>query len=221
MDKTFDHHIHIGRFRDIFYDYKYVFDFLGQNGVKKAICSHLTPCFTNYNCGISFYDLMLENVKNAKEYADKINLKVQFYYWVDPVIITGGMPLSDVLKTKLFEGFKLHPRFSNLTEEIINKVFETANDNNLPILIHTGVDSIDEPMQFEKYFKKYNKVKVQLAHCKEPKSIIELFSKYSQLIGDTAFCSQDSLASICDAGFESRMVFGSDFPINEYFKNIR
>ena len=65
----------------------------------------------------------------------------------------------------------------------------------------------------------FPEVKVHLAHCKDPEPIIQLFSKYKNLVGDTAFCPQDSYEAICKAGFKDRMFFGTDFPISHWYEH--
>lgn len=103
---------------------------------------------------------------------------------------------------------------------MLAEIFSFAEKQNLPIYIHTGVSEHDEPMQFEKWIRDFQKVKVDLAHCKDPKPIIELFSKYKNLVGDTAFCPLDSYKAICDAGFKDRMFFGTDFPITHWYEHL-
>ena len=74
----------------------------------------------------------------------------------------------------------------------------------------------DRPYLFESWFKQFPDVEVHLAHCKDSAPIIDLFTKYKNLFGDTAFCPTDSYGEICDAGFKNRMFFGSDFPITHF-----
>ena len=58
-----------------------------------------------------------------------------------------------------------------------------------------------------------------VAHCKDSAPIIELFSKYKNLYGDTAFCPKDSFDAICKAGFEDRMFYGTDFPVTHWYEH--
>ena len=101
----------------------------------------------------------------------------------------------------------------------LTEIFKFADFYNLPIYIHTGCSECDQPLQFERWFKYFPKVEVHLAHCKDPKPIITIFSKYKNIYGDTAFCPSDSYNAICKAGFKERMLFGTDFPITHYFNN--
>ena len=94
-----------------------------------------------------------------------------------------------------------------------------AEKENYEIYFHTGCSEKDNPLLFEKWFHDFPKVKVHLAHCKDPEPIIKLFSKYKNLVGDTAFCPQDSYEAICKAGFKDRMFFGTDFPISHWYEH--
>ena len=103
--------------------------------------------------------------------------------------------------------------------DLLTKVFEFAEKKNYEIYFHTGCSETDNPLNFEKWFVEYPQVKVHLAHCKDPEPIIELFSKCENLVGDTAFCPQDSYEAICKAGFKDRMFFGTDFPISHWYEH--
>ena len=75
------------------------------------------------------------------------------------------------------------------------------------------MDTVDSPKRFEEYFSKYKNVKFVLAHCKESATIIELFKKYPNVYGDTAFCPKESYDLISKMGFKNRLQYGTDFPI--------
>ena len=94
-----------------------------------------------------------------------------------------------------------------------------AGKENYEIYFHTGCSERDNPLLFENWFSDFPKVKVHLAHCKDPEPIIHLFSKYKNLVGDTAFCPEDSYKKIYEAGFKDRMFFGTDFPISHWYEH--
>ena len=124
------------------------------------------------------------------------------------------------MKEVPYKGFKLHPRGNHwdLTDKktfnLAENVFSYANKHNLHILIHCGDDDFENPRLFEVFIAKYPNVKVQLAHCKPLEDTLYMLEKYSNTICDTAFVSEAVQNQIIAAGFESRMVYGSDFPIS-------
>ena len=58
-----------------------------------------------------------------------------------------------------------------------------------------------------------------LAHCKDVEGVIDIFKKYKNVYGDTAFSSKRTCNEIFKAGFRNRMLFGTDFPITHWFES--
>ncbi len=216
-----DWHVHIGPYFDEYYDFHDVFQILKNNGVTEAVVAYLTPKFDDEKNAIDFYHAVAEELKEARLFAQAIGLKVDFLYWADPLVLK-SIPLEDVFSEFDYQGIAVHPLLHAWTKAYPNlliHIFRFAQKNSLPIFIHTGVSEADEPIQFEKWFCDFQDVEVHLAHCKDSKPIIQLFSKYKKLFGDTAFCPKDSYDEICKAGFKERMFFGSDFPITHWYKH--
>ena len=235
----FDHHTHIGLYYKTYYDFHDVFLALKNNGVAQTTTAYLTPRFNDEKNALDFFYAVQEELKEAKAFAEKIGLKVNFLYWADPLVLKNiklekiwGIKEMVVSRasttagsgttTAKYFGIALHPIIHAWTKdfpEILTDIFRFAQNQNIPIFLHTGVSENDEPLQFEKWFSAFPEVKVRLAHCKDSKAIIKLFTKYENLTGDTAFCPKDSLDAICRAGFENRMFFGTDFPITHWFEH--
>ena len=218
-----DFHIHIGQFNELFYDYHDVFTVLKLSDVSEITLAYLTPKFDSQKNAVEFYHAVVNELKNAKEYAFTIGLSVNFLYWADPLVLETGISLTQVFQEFPYFGIALHPvlhEWSSLHKKKTDRIFRFASLHNLPIFLHTGVSERDTPLQFEKWFSEFPEVEVHLAHCKDPQPIIELFSKYTNLVGDTAFCPSDSYNEICDAGFRNRMFFGTDFPITHYYEQF-
>ena len=220
-----DIHTHIGQFHNTYYDFHDVFKALKNNGVIETTFAYLTPLFTDSAPAIEFYKVMTEETKEALSFAEEIGLKVNPLYWIDPMVLFGGFTLESILKDLDYEGLVVHPFLNdwNPADEkrsnLLTQVFQFAKQNNYGIYFHTGCSPTDNPLNFEKWFIEFPEVKVHLAHCKDPKPIIHLFSKCKNLVGDTAFCPEDSYKAICKAGFKNRMFFGTDFPISHWYQD--
>ena len=223
-----DFHTHIGPYYDSYYDFKDVFSALKNNGVEKIVCVYLTPKFSLKNDAFEYYKAVLEELKQAHCFAKEINLKVDFLHWADPLLLKTEIHLAQIFEDffnaigENYSGIALHPGLHNWSNEYsleLTRIFEFAKEKHVPLFIHTGVSEYDDPLQFEKWFRDFPEVKVHLAHCKDPEPIIQLFSKYSNLVGDTAFCPKDSYKAICDASFKDRMFFGTDFPISHWYEH--
>lgn len=225
-----DFHTHIGPYYEAYYDFKDVFSALKNNGIESIVCAYLTPKFSEGKDALKYYKAVLEELKQAHFFAKKIDLKVDFLHWADPLLFKDKISLSQIFEDffaaagEHYSGIALHPGLHNWSNEHcleLTKIFEFAKDNSIPLFIHTGVSECDEPLQFEKWFAEFPEVKVQLAHCKNTEQILYLFSKYENLVGDTAFCPQDSYETICEAGFKDRMFFGTDFPITHWYEHFK
>lgn len=219
-----DIHTHIGQFYDTKYDYHNIFKALKNNGITKTTFAYLTPLFTESKTAIEFYKTMTEETKEAVDFAKEIGLKVNPLYWIDPMVLLGGITLETIMKDLNYKGLVVHPFLNdwNPSDEkranLLTQVFQFASKKGYEIYFHTGCSQTDNPLLFEKWFAVFPEVKVHLAHCKDPEPIIQLFSKYSNLVGDTAFCPQDSYEAICETGFKERMFFGTDFPITHWYQ---
>ena len=220
-----DIHTHIGQFKQTYYDYHNVFSALRNNGICRTTFAYLTPLFTETSAAIEFYKAMTEETIEAVAFAKKIGLKVNPLYWIDPMVLFGGITLESILNDLDYKGLVVHPFLNdwNPSDEkranLLTQIFEFAEKKNYEIYFHTGCSERDNPLNFEKWFVEYPQVKVHLAHCKDPEPIIKLFSKCKNLVGDTAFCPQDSYEAICKAGFKDRMFFGTDFPISHWYQH--
>lgn len=221
-----DIHTHIGQFNQTKYDFHNIFKALKNNGVDETTFAYLTPLFTDSAPAIAFYKAMTEETKEAVEFAKEIGLKVNPLYWIDPMVLLGGISLESIMKDLNYKGLVVHPFLNDWNPndknraKLLTQVFEYAEQSNFEIYFHTGCSEKDNPLQFEKWFADFPQVKVHLAHCKDPEPIIQLFSKHKNLVGDTAFCPQDSYKAICDAGFKDRMFFGTDFPITHWYEHL-
>lgn len=184
-----DIHTHIGQFYQTKYDFHNIFKALKKNGVDETTFAYLTPLFIESAPAIDFYKAMTEETKEALSFAEEIGLKVNPLYWIDPMVLFGGITLESILKDLDYIGLVVHPFLNdwNPADEkhsnLLTQVFQIAKQNNYDIYFHTGCSPTDNPLNFEKWFVEYPEVKVHLAHCKDPKPIIHLFSKCKNLVG--------------------------------------
>lgn len=216
-----DIHTHIGQFRNTYYDFHDVFNSLKNNGIAETTLAYLTPKIEDKKAAVEFYYAVIEELKEAESFAEKIGLKVNILYWADPLVLM-SKNLDLIFSEFAYKGIALHPVIHNWTKDfpdLLSEIFRFADNHKTEIYIHTGVSECDEPLQFEKWFIEFPEVKVHLAHCKATDAVIELFSKYKNLVGDTAFCPKDSYDAICKAGFKDRMFFGTDFPISHWYEH--
>lgn len=217
--KTHDFHTHIGQYWNTYYDWHDVFSCLKANGISGTTCAYLTPKFDDMKTSVEFHHAVVEEWYTALKFASSIKLEVKPLWWADPLVLRSGLSVSDAFFELPFAGIALHPRLHDWTKEnssLTDAIFEFAKGQDIPLFIHTGLSEDDSPYLFEPWFKKLPEVEAHLAHCRDSEAIIDLFSKYPKLLGDTAFCPDESYDAICKAGFSERMLYGTDFPITHY-----
>ncbi|MBQ9283335.1 MAG: amidohydrolase family protein [Treponema sp.] len=217
--KTHDFHTHIGQYWNTYYDWHDVFSCLKANGISGTTCAYLTPKFDDMKTAVEFHHAVVEEWHTALKFASSIKLEVKPLWWADPLVLRSGLSVSGAFFELPFAGIALHPRLHDWTKEnssLTDAIFEFAKGQDIPLFIHTGLSEDDSPYLFEPWFKKFPEVEAHLAHCRDSEAIIDLFSKYPKLLGDTAFCPDESYDAICKAGFSERMLYGTDFPITHY-----
>lgn len=232
IDKTFDHHIHIGQWKKEYFSAKTVFSALKKQGLRDCNFMSTTSCTPlhpdNKEEIISLYEKVLDEVSKALKIAGEMNFEAHAFYWIVPLFHLSGITFEQVFsELPEYFGLKIHPRSHNWNPaiperaDLLNQTFGFAEKHNLPIILHTGDSLEDSPCLYEEWYKKYPKVNVTLAHCKNLSEVLYLFENYPQINGDTACIPQNNLEYLIKNGYENRLVYGSDFPINETFNLIK
>lgn len=228
--EIFDNHIHIGRFFDIYYDAKTVFKILKDAGVIGFMYSSTTSGETvdAKDAALQLYQKIKEEIIDAQKTAAFLNLNSFPLYWIIPLVhrFLPELTLEKVMSEAPYKGFKLHPRANiwdisePFTRALAESAFIYADQKKLPILIHTGPD-IDRADLFEPFFRLCTNGKIILAHCRPLDTTLRLLAEYDNVFCDTAFVPPEIVKQINESGFKSKVLFGSDFPITDYFNNNR
>jgi hypothetical protein len=216
-----DIHIHVGQFKEIYYAAKDVFDavFAGgiACGIDRLVFSSTTSCVE----GVLYGAVAAEIEAALKLYGPE---KTTPLLWFIPAYIEHGMNIEQVMGDLPYQGFKLHPLSNNWDFEnpdhikALRKAFDYAAQNKLPVLIHTGEGDVQSPDRFQSFFGLYPTVQFILAHSRPAETTITMLRKYDNVYCDSSFAPEEGLQKIAAAGFASRMLFGSDFPITYYFR---
>ena len=224
INTTFDHHVHIGQWKEEYFSAEQVFLHLQQKEKTGCIFMSTTSCaplhFDNKKEIYNLYEKVRDEIILAANTAHEINFIARPYYWVVPLFHISGISLEKVFNEfPKYCGLKIHPLSHNWNPEekeraeLLTTVFEFAQTRSLPIILHTGISQKDSPCVYEKWFKTFPSVKVTLAHSRNLSEVKYLFDNYPQLNGDTAFIPQENLDYFISNGYGHRLVYGSDFPI--------
>jgi predicted TIM-barrel fold metal-dependent hydrolase len=211
-----DNHIHIGYFYETYYNPEEILQTVLDAGIEKCLYSSTSSCITE----IKYQQIEKEIEDTAKHFDPEI---MQPLLWYVPDYIRQGLTIGKPVENLPYKGIKLHPRANkwDLNDkqhlDCLHSLFGFANDNHLPVLIHTGEDDFENPNFFEPFFAEYKKANTILAHCRPMNKTLEMFKKYDHVKGDTAFVSHENIQSIIDNGYKDRLLTGTDFPITHYF----
>jgi predicted TIM-barrel fold metal-dependent hydrolase len=212
-----DAHVHIGQFNEIWYEAELVIQTVLQAGVEKVAFSSTTSCrdYVNYSEVEKEISTLLSRYKCDSQ-------KINPLLWYNPDYHNQGLGIEKAMQTLPYCGIKIHPRAHNWdisdkkTLSILDELFGYADQNKLPVCIHTGYDKIDEADKFSQFFPKYPHAKIVLAHCRPRDQVLQLLLDNNNLFFDTAFvdCKEVAFFFLRDLG--SRIILGSDFPITHY-----
>ncbi|GHV64577.1 hypothetical protein FACS1894199_03170 [Bacteroidia bacterium] len=211
-----DHHVHIGQFNDVYYIPTDILRIVVDAGIEKCYYSSTSSC----KVGVTLGEIEKEIIDCTKQFSPDT---MQPLLWYMPDYIRQGITVDKAFANIPYRGIKLHPRSHrwNLHDskhlDCLHSLFGFADIHRLPITIHTGEDEYEWPCFFEQFFDKYKNANSILAHCRPLDKAIEMFKKYPQLKGDTAFVSKENIQTIINRGFKERLLTGSDFPITHYF----
>jgi hypothetical protein len=214
-----DSHIHIGQFYDTYYDPCEIIRIVMDSGMEGLIFSSTTSCVDNIS-----YTKVEREITGLFSHVPWSAEIVKPYLWYIPAYAAQGVSPETAMANMPYKGIKLHPlaHHWDLGDKkmvsILHSLFDYADQHNLPFLIHTGHSGVDAADTFSTFFSEYPEVKVTLAHCRPLDKTIGMMQKHENVYCDTAFVEEGSIRQIIEAGFASRIVSGSDFPITHYYR---
>jgi predicted TIM-barrel fold metal-dependent hydrolase len=215
-----DNHIHIGQFKEIYYDPVQIIQIVMEKCADGLCFSSTTTCKENvtYTEVENEIDCALAHIAWPPE-------TVRPFLWYIPSFIEKGIDIEKAAKNLPYKGVKLHPLAhqwdldDKKTVNVLHEIFNYAGENKLPVLIHTGHSGIDAAGVFSRFFPLYPNTKYILAHCRPLDEAVIFMNNYPNVYGDTAFLPEADLRKIVEKGLSNKMVLGSDFPISNYFRN--
>ena len=205
-----DAHAHIGKDRDgHLINEKSLIESMKSLGINKAIVFPLNePAPRNFSRP---NDRVLNLFKNYPEqviHFFRINPKLKWEKEFDKRLSQG------------FKGVKLHQRSQafEIASYSVMDVYEKAQENNLPVLVHTGfgLSNIADDIKF--VVKSFPKLKLILGHSAfvDLESTIKKVGTKENVFFETSALSIFSLLELLNSIDSSRIVFGSDAPYYDF-----
>jgi predicted TIM-barrel fold metal-dependent hydrolase len=214
-----DNHVHIGQFEDVFYNPLEVADVIMSAGMEGFSFSSTSSCIDDVQYGTVEKEIsgMLSGMPYAHE-------AIVPYFWYIPDYIKQGITIKNASGVIPYRGIKVHPYAHNWDFEnpehldSLYSLFDYADNNKLPVLIHTGHSGVDSADRFQRFFSEYKSVKFTLAHCRPLDSTLKMLEQYANIYCDTAFVPAEDIQTIINRGFKRKIIFGADFPITHFWQ---
>ena len=129
-------------------------------------------------------------------------------------------PDFKILDGGLFEGVKIHELETPWVKERpkdLDRILSVLEERDVPVQFHSGEDEGCYPHEILPFAKRHPKLRIDFAHCRPYKEMIQCLKECPNLFTDTAFMPPEYYAELVAAGVESQVMFGTDLPIQGGF----
>ncbi len=202
-----DAHIHIGRFRDLYFDPVKVAADMISFGIEKWIVSS-----TTLSEGVGSFDDSLREIDSMESAAPGRTIP---FLWVTPEMVNNLEYYID----RRFYGMKIHARAQHWSSngDAIQEVAKTAAKKNIPLMLHTGGDENCDAGAYLDLCCSNPSVQFILAHGRPVDQALRILDECPNTVVDTAFMPIEDLVMLVENGKGGRILFGSDYPLQQVF----
>ena len=195
---------------DFYYEPKVVAEVLKLCGVDEFI-------FSSISC--QRHVTIAEVEREARETQAAFGPGAHPFFWVTGPFYDDD-PDFKILDKGLFEGVKIHeletPWVKERTKDL-DRILSVLEDRDVPVQFHSGEDTGCFPRELLPFAKRHPKLRIDFAHCRPYKEMLECLKECPNLFTDTAFFDPEHYPEIVAAGVESQVLFGTDLPIQGGF----
>lgn len=209
-----DNHVHVGWYSDGYHSPKEVWQSEVDAGIDEIVVSSTSTC-------AELYKLV---IKEMRELIHVGGSRIHPVLWITPRMMkTWGIRYMLHSRIK-WEGIKMHWEAHHewyYNNKLVEQAMEKVRLLNVPLLLHTGKFKECEANVFVPLFEKYPDITFVLAHGSPIDETISILKKYDNVYVDTAFMNVEDIQTIIAERLISRILFGTDAPINlVYYKDI-
>ena len=206
-----DLHVHIGQFYDRYFSPEYVVDLMASLNIERYAVSSTTVCEENYAKVLAEFS-RLQFI--AKE-------RVIPVFWITPQMIDTGK-LSVFLESGIvWKCLKVHPQICpqawHSDSRYFQEVVKLARSLRIPILIHTGEVAGCESSRFSSIIRSNADINFILAHGRPASEAMQILSLCCNVWIDTAFMETETIVEFVNAGFNDRVLWGTDMCIPQHY----
>lgn len=221
VNQVCDAHVHVGRFYrmthaetfdrdDFYYEPKVVAEVLKSCGVNEFI-------FSSISCQ---QQVPIEDVKReARETCAAFGPGAHPFYWVTGPFYDDD-PDFRILDEGLFEGVKIHELETPWVKERpkdLDRMLSVLEERSVPVQFHAGEGEGCAPHELLPFALRHPKLRIDFAHCRPYREMIDCLKRCPNLFTDTAFMPAEYYPELVAAGVEHQVMFGTDFPIQGGF----
>lgn len=209
-----DNHIHTGWFKGHYYSAQYVWNEIQSTGIDRVAISSLS------SVSQGFHKIAIREIKEMQRLGKD---RIIPLLWVCPNMFKpkGEYVLRELLHSGIdWQGIKIHyymhPEWQR-NKALASKAFALARQMQLPILAHTGGSLESDAGVFLEIARANSDVTIILAHGRPIEEAVEVLQNCPNTMVDTAFMPMEDQKKLVDTGFASRLLFGTDIPINKFY----
>ena len=143
------------------------------------------------------------------------------FYWVTGPFYDAD-PDFTILDKGLFEGVKIHELETPWVKEHpkdLDRILSILKERDVPVQFHSVEDPGCLPHELPPYARRHPKLRIDFAHCRPHKEMIECLKECPNLFTDTAFMPSEYYSELIAAGVESQVLLGTDLPIQGGFSD--
>ena len=219
--KICDAHVHVGMFYrlrnpetydrgDFYYEPKLLAEVLKSCGVSEFIFSSVS-CQRHVSVG--------EIAREARETKAAFGADAHPFFWVTGQFYDAD-PDFKVLDSGLWDGVKIHELETPWVKERpkdLERILSLLEERDVPVQFHSGEDEGCYPHELLPYAKRHPNLRIDFAHCRPHREMIQCLRECPNLFADTAFMPAEYYVELVAAGVESQVMFGTDLPIQAGF----
>lgn len=125
---------------------------------------------------------------------------------------------ADEYLDERFEAIKIHEGHTEFSSTAVReRAFTLAEEHDIPLIIHTGEYDSCRAGRYLTLCRRYSSVSVVLAHGRPTAELDEIMTECPNVWVDTAFMPIEQMRLLATSGRQSHTLYGSDYPIQQYF----
>lgn len=210
-DRVNDAHFHVGRFRRQYFSPKHILGFMDRGAIERVAVSSTTVCDLGYAQGLKELKWLVRHAPERIVPVLRVTPDMLETGWVDRYLVSG-------LK---WGCVKIHRLLGWDDDDFIGQAgrfVELASGLGVPVLLHTGGGSGEaDAAKFRPLLESFPECRMILAHSRPVDQTLEMLSEFPNAWCDTAFTPVENVATLVKAGFGDRVLWGTDYPIPQYF----